>query len=399
MRILMLSWEYPPKNVGGLSNHVYYLSHSLCEMGHEVHVVTCQDGTAPIKENDNGVFIYRVEPYKIQTQDFVKWVMQLNFAMIEESIRIIKSQGRMDIIHAHDWLSAFAAKTLKWAYNIPVIGTIHATEYGRNGGIKTDMQNYISSTEWNLTYEAWKVIVCSNYMKEQIANVFSTPREKIWIIPNGVKVENFLEKNDLYNVRKRYAKEDEKIVLYIGRHVFEKGIHILINTMPKILKENNKIKFVIAGTGSMTEELKDMVLNEGLEEKVIFTGYVSEEEKNKLYRISDAAVFPSIYEPFGIVALEAMAAGCPVVVSDIGGFSEIIRDRINGLKFMSGSTSSLNDSLLELLNNTELANKLRENGLKSVKENYSWQRAAELTTEVYKQVLEEAKGTEWAGQE
>lgn len=395
----MLSWEYPPKNVGGLSNHVYYLSHSLCEMGHEVHVVTCQDGTAPIKENDNGVFIYRVEPYKIQTQDFVKWVMQLNFAMIEESIRIIKSQGRMDIIHAHDWLSAFAAKTLKWAYNIPVIGTIHATEYGRNGGIKTDMQNYISSTEWNLTYEAWKVIVCSNYMKEQIANVFSTPREKIWIIPNGVKVENFLEKNDLYNVRKRYAKEDEKIVLYIGRHVFEKGIHILINTMPKILKENNKIKFVIAGTGSMTEELKDMVLNEGLEEKVIFTGYVSEEEKNKLYRISDAAVFPSIYEPFGIVALEAMAAGCPVVVSDIGGFSEIIRDRINGLKFMSGSTSSLNDSLLELLNNTELANKLRENGLKSVKENYSWQRAAELTTEVYKQVLEEAKGTEWAGQE
>ncbi|KYH28528.1 MULTISPECIES: glycosyltransferase family 4 protein [Clostridium] len=397
MRILILSWEYPPKNVGGLSNHVYHLSHSLCEMGHEVHVVTCQDGIAPIKENDNGVFIYRVEPYKIQTQDFIKWVMQLNFAMIEESIRIIKLQGRMDIIHAHDWLSTFAAKALKWAYNIPLIATIHATEYGRNAGIKTDMQRYISSTEWNLTYEAWKVIVCSNYMKEQIATIFSTPREKIWIIPNGVKVVNFQEKNDLYNVRKKYAKNDEKIVLYIGRHVFEKGIHILINAIPEILKENAKIKFIIAGTGSMTEELKDIVLNEGIEEKVIFTGYISEEEKGKLYRISDAAVFPSIYEPFGIVALEAMAAGCPVIASDIGGFSEIIRHGINGLKFMSGSTTSLKDSLLEVLNNTELANKLRENGLKSVKENYSWKQIAELTTEVYKQVLKEAKGTEWAG--
>lgn len=399
MRILMLSWEYPPNNVGGLSNHVYYLAHSLYEMGHEVYVVTCQDGTAPIKENDEGVFVHRVEPYKFETDDFIKWAMQLNFAMIEECIRLIKSQGKMDIIHAHDWLSAYCAKTLKWAYNIPVVSTIHATEYGRNGGIKTDMQRYISSVEWNLTYEAWKVIACSNYMKEHITSIFSIPREKVWVIPNGIKAVSYQDNYNLDAFRRRYAKKDEKIILYIGRHTFEKGIQILINSIPKIIKEYEKIKIIIAGTGPMTEELKDKVLKMDLEKDVIFTGYISEEEKSKIYRVADLAVFPSIYEPFGIVALEAMIAGCPVVASDVGGFSEIIHNRFNGVKFQCGSVNSLKDSVLEVLNDFQLSSRLIENGLKVVREKYSWEHVAELTIKIYSEVLEGVKGTEWESRE
>jgi len=395
MKILMLSWEYPPKNVGGLSNHVYYLSHALSKFGHEVHVITCEEGIAPVQENDNGVFVHRVSPYKIDTNDFIKWVMQLNFAMVEEAVRLITTCGKFDIIHAHDWLSAYSAKTLKWSFRIPTVSTIHATEYGRNGGVRTDMQRYISSTEWLLTYESWKVVACSNYMRQQISDVFSVPWEKIWVIPNGVEPDNFNFDFDSQSFRRRYARDEEKIVFYIGRHVFEKGIHLLIEAAPEIINKYNNTKFVIGGTGSMTEELKSRVRKMGIEEKVLFTGYMSDSDRDRLYRVSNVSVFPSLYEPFGIVALEAMAAGCPVVVSDTGGLGEIVQHEKNGLKTINGSSNSIVDNIIKLLFDEELVTNIKNNALKTVYENYTWSRVAEITMSMYNWVKEEAKGTEW----
>lgn len=395
MRILMLSWEFPPKNVGGLSNHVYNISKSLSKCGHEVHVITCEESTAPVEESLEGIFIHRVAPYKIETEDFTKWVMHLNFAIVEEAIRIIGKTGKFDIIHAHDWLSAYAAKVLKWSFNIPMVSTIHATEYGRNNGIKTDMQRYISSVEWMLTYESWKVIVCSNYMRQQVSDLFKIPWEKIWVIPNGVNAECFETKFDAQSFRREYAEDEEKIVLYVGRHVFEKGIHLLIEAAPEILKEYGNAKFVIAGQGPMTEELKERVRNLGIGNKVLFAGYIDEESKNNLYKVSNVAVFPSLYEPFGIVALEAMAGGCPTVVSDTGGLSEIINHGVNGMKFISGLAQSLKDNILEVLNNEVLAETLKKNAMNTVKEKYAWEQIATLTNEMYDYVGKEAKGTEW----
>lgn len=395
MKILMLSWEYPPKNVGGLSNHVYYLSHALSNMGHEIHVITCEEGTAPVEENDKGVFVHRVTPYKIDTNDFTKWVMQLNFAMIEEATRLIMAKGKFHMIHAHDWLSAYSAKSLKWSFKIPMVCTIHATEYGRNGGIRTDMQRYISSTEWLLTYESWKTVACSNYMRHQVSDLFAVPWEKIWVIPNGVEPEKFNFDFDWLNFRRNYARDEEKIVFYIGRHVFEKGIHLLIEAAPLIINRYNNTKIVIAGMGPMTEELKSRVGQMGIEDKVLFTGYMSDEDRDKLYRVANAAVFPSLYEPFGIVALEAMAAGCPVVVSDTGGLGEIVQHRINGLKTINGSSESIADNITTLLYDEEISKDLRENALKTVYENYTWNKVAETTAAMYNWVREETKGTEW----
>lgn len=395
MKILMLSWEYPPKNVGGLSNHVYYLSQALSKMGHEIHVITCEEGTAPAQENDNGVFVHRVTPYKIDTSDFTKWVMQLNFAMVEEAIKTIASIGKFDIIHAHDWLSAFSAKTLKCSFKIPTVCTIHATEYGRNGGIRTDMQRYISSTEWFLSYEAWKVVACSNYMRHQISDIFSVPWEKIWVIPNGVEPEKFNFEFDWLNFRRRYARDEEKIIFYIGRHVFEKGIHLLIEAAQGITSRYNNSKFVIAGTGPMTNELKHRVRQMGIERKFVFTGYMSDEDRDKLYRVANIAVFPSLYEPFGIVVLEAMAAGCPVVVSDTGGLGEIVQHKVNGLKTINGSSQSIIDNISQLLYDDELAKQLKENALRSVYEKYTWDKVAETTVSMYNWISDEAKGTEW----
>lgn len=395
MRILMLSWEYPPKSVGGLSNHVYNLSHALNALGHEIHVITCEEGIAPVEQNDDGVFIHRVTPYRIDTEDFTKWIMQLNFSMIEEGTRIIRKIGRIDIIHAHDWLSAYSAKALKWSFNIPMVCTIHATEEGRNNGIRTDMQRYISSTEWFLCYEAWKIVSCSHYMKTQISNIFNVESEKIWVIPNGVDSKVFDFDFDWLSFRRQYALDYEKIVLFVGRHVFEKGVHLLIDAVPGIISGYNNTKVIIAGIGPMSEELKEKVRKMGLSNKVIFPGYMDDDNKNKLYKVADVAVFPSLYEPFGIVALEAMAAGCPVVVSDTGGLAELVDHKYNGMKMINGLTESLKDNVIELLFNEELARYIKKNAENTVAEKYTWSKVAKLTANMYKLVKKEALDTEW----
>lgn len=395
MKILMLSWEYPPKNVGGLSNHVYYLSHSLIKLGHEVHVLTSAEGEAPLYEEDLGVFVHRAIPYSIDTKDFTKWAAHLNFAMAEIGVKLINSIGKFDVIHCHDWLGFYCGKLLKDCYNIPLVSTIHATEHGRNGGIRTDMQRYISSAEWNLSYESWKVITCSNFMKDEVKNIFTVPEDKIAVIPNGIDFESFKGEDYDAEFRRKYAQDDEKIIFYIGRHVYEKGIQLLIEAAPDIISNYSSVKFVIAGKGPMTDEIVNKVESLGLKDKVVFTGYMSQKEKIKMYKSSYISVFPSLYEPFGIVALEAMAAGCPVVVSDVGGLREIIKHKENGMKAITGSKDSIKDNVLELLRNDALRDTIIKNGYESAAENYSWDKIALDTLSLYEKVKEEAKGTEW----
>lgn len=394
MKILMFSWEYPPKSVGGLSNHVYNLSKSLSIQGNEVHVITCGDQEMPVIEKAEGVFVHRAVPYNLESEDFTKWIMHLNFVMAEEAVKLINKEGKFDIIHAHDWLSMYCAKLVKAAYNIPMICTVHATEHGRNAGIRTDLQRYIASAEWMLTYEAWKVISCSEYMKDEIKNIFNVPEDKLSIIPNGVELDSFKIDFDK-EFRSNYAQPDEKIIFYVGRHVYEKGIHLLIEAAPDIINRYEKAKFIIAGQGPMTEELKEKVRLLGLESKILFLGYIEDSIKIKLLKVADAAVFPSLYEPFGIVALEAMAAGCPVVVSDVGGLKEIVQHEVNGLKIITGSKDSLRDNIVRLLVDNSLKEKLIKDGAKETLNEYSWDKIALKTIELYGKVKEEAAGTQW----
>ena len=146
MKILMLTWEYPPRVVGGISRVVYDISRTLLKDGHDVTVVTYRDGNAPYFEEDKGVKVYRVDNYMINPNNFIDWVMQLNFSMVAKVNEIIAEEGNFDVIHAHDWLVAYSAKTLKNSYNIPIVSTIHATEAGRNSGIHDEQQRYINDT-------------------------------------------------------------------------------------------------------------------------------------------------------------------------------------------------------------------------------------------------------------
>ena len=387
MKILMLTWEYPPRIVGGISRVVYDLSHRLIKDGHDVTIITYKDGEAPEFENDEGVIVYRVENYMIHPNNFTDWVMQLNFNMLAKANQIILNQGKFDVIHAHDWLVAYSAKSLKNSYDIPIVSTIHATESGRNSGIHDDTQRYINDTEWLLTYESNEVIVNSKYMKNELQRLFGLPFDKINVIPNGINLDLYQGIDKDLEFRRKYARDDEKIILYIGRLVYEKGVQHLISAMPKILNHYNDAKLIIGGKGGMIDELKKQVDNLGLLNKVYFTGYLNSKEVKKIYKCADVSVFPSTYEPFGIVALESMLAGIPTVVSDIGGLDEIITHRENGMKTYAGNCNSIADSVLEILYNKEISSKISKNAQITIKQNYSWNKIAQDTFFSYEKAI------------
>ncbi|MDK2820740.1 MAG: hypothetical protein PWP31_705 [Clostridia bacterium] len=395
MRILMLSWEYPPKNVGGLARHVEDLAISLAAARHEVHVLTIGQSGGASERRENGVIVHRVEPYPIHTPDFITWVLQLNARFIEQAVIIMRKYGPFHIIHAHDWLAAVTARALKHAYRLPLVATIHATEAGRNSGLYNEMQRYINSVEWWLTYESWKVIVCSQHMRQEVQGLFQLPPDKINIIPNGVYTKKFRVTSVDPQVRKCFATSHEKIIFFVGRLVVEKGVQVLLEAMPEILEKCPEAKLVIAGKGPMEGQLKNRAGELGIGHKVCFAGYIDDHTRNQLYRAASVAVFPSLYEPFGIVALEAMAAGTPVVASETGGLAEIITHGIDGMRVFPGNVGSLADNILAVLHDESLAKKLRANAGKLVREEYDWTKIARKTSELYQEVYNQYRRTSW----
>ena len=395
MRILMLSWEYPPRIIGGISRVVHDLAQRLGAQGNEVHIVTCLDQGAPEEEVDKYVHVHRVRSYELSTMNFIDWVLQLNFVILERCISLVCRTGRFDIIHAHDWIVAFAARVLKASYGIPLISTIHATEWGRNWGIHNEVQRYISSVEWWLTYESWKVIVNSCYMYNEVSQVFHLPPDKIRIIPNGVDLDKFRGYERDNDFRRNYAADNEKIVFFVGRLVNEKGAHILLDAMPRILAYFSEVKLVITGKGPQMDFLRDKAASMGIKDKVYFTGYISDDNLSRLYMCVDVAVFPSLYEPFGIVVLESMVAGVPVVVSDVGGIGEIVEHGIDGMKAYPGNPGSLADSILEILHNPVKAEDMKARALEKLRRQYDWSQISEQSLKTYEEVLNDRRGSGW----
>ncbi len=371
---MMLSWEFPPRIIGGISPHVHYLSKSLVSKGVKVYVVTCDFPGAPAHEVVDGVEVFRIDSYKNPSPDFATWVYLMNVNMQKEAAALIKDLGgTIDVIHAHDWLVATAGIGLKHVFRKPLFATMHSTEIGRRNGIHSDYEKMIHETEAWLTYEAWKVICCSNYMMGHVQWAFGLPWDKLIMVPNGVNYEVYskYENEDLSGFRRRFALPDEKIVLFVGRLVYEKGVHVLVNAAQKILEKANA-KIVIVGNGYVKDQLSGLVKNMGLTHKVVFTGFVDDDTLRKLQRCASASVVPSLFEPFGIVALEAMAAKSPVVVSDTGGLSEIVEHDVSGVKVYVNNPDSLAWGITRVLSDDGYANWLRNNAYKRIKEKYDW---------------------------
>lgn len=391
-RVLMLSWEFPPMTVGGLSRHVYDLSRFLVRQGWDVHVITTEIGEYPEDERVEGVEVHRVRVMKPDGGEFIHWAFQLNLMMIERCKKLLASDLRFDLIHAHDWLVAQAAITLKKETKLPLVATIHATEHGRNQGIYSDLQREIHQLEWKLTDEAQRVILCSAYMQEEVERIFQIPIKKCAVIPNGVDPELLrvsreegkrqAEKSTITP----YALPHERIVFFVGRLVREKGVHTLLEAAPDILASFPDVKFVIAGKGPALEDLIHRADLFGIREKTNFTGFITDEERNRLYRLAEVAVFPSLYEPFGIVALEGMATHTPVIVSDVGGLADVISHGKNGLKMHPGNPTSLATQVKALLGNREFAMTLADNALRQLWK-YDWNQIAGQTMSIYRKAM------------
>ena len=397
LSVMMFTWEFPPRVIGGISPHVFFLSKSLAKSGVKVYVVTCDFPGAPSHEVIDGVEVYRVDSYKNPAPDFATWVYLMNLNMQKEAAAIVnKLADKIDVFHAHDWLVATTGIGLKHVFRKPLFATMHSTEIGRRDGLHTDTEKMIHETEAWLTYEAWKVICCSDYMVSHVRWAFGLPEDKLVMIPNGVNI-NVYDKieSKLESFRARFALPEEKIVLYVGRLVYEKGIHVLINAVPKVLEKVNA-KFIIVGSGYMKDQLLNIVRSMSLEHKVLFLGFADDETLLRLQKCADVSVVPSLFEPFGIVALEAMAAKSPVVVSDTGGLSEIVKHNVTGFKAYPNNPESLAWGITKILLDENYRNYIRENAYRQVQDKYDWEKIALQTKAIYNAVLGEYSKSFWA---
>ena len=401
MRVMMLSWEYPPRIVGGISPHVYDLSRELQKKGIEVHVITKATPNAPDEQvEESGVQVHRVH-LKGEPRDFVHEIQLLNEATdlrVRKLLEDWRPGGQPTIFHAHDWLSLDAARELKYDYKLPMVATVHATEWGRYGGIFNETSRYIHEQEYWLTYEAWRIIVCSEFMKGEAIRLYNSPADKIDVIFNGVDAEKFdfeWTEKERQAHRAKLALPEEKIVMYVGRFVREKGIQVLLNAASVVLAEEPNTKFLIVGGGNR-ERLEKFVHWTGLQSKILFTGFMANRSLHQLYRCADVAVFPSLYEPFGIVALEGMAAGAAVVSSDAGGLKEVVLHDVTGTTSFMGDPASLAWAILKVLRDPERAERLKAKAKERLVTDFAWPILADQTIAVYNQVWSEFLNSYWA---
>ncbi|WP_175991037.1 glycosyltransferase [Bacillus sp. Marseille-Q1617] len=382
--VLILSWEYPPNIVGGLSRHVYDLANNLVKKGKKVHVLTARSKDSLSYEKVEGVTIHRVHPLHPYEENFFKWVFDLNQSFVQHAHELI-SQENITHIHAHDWIVSTSAIKLKELHSLPLITTIHATEHGRNQGIYTELQQKIHKEEQMLISASDHLIVCSDHMKEEVKSLF-TFEAPIEVIPNGVEIEK------LEHLPTDHSMEESRPFFFsIGRMVHEKGFETLIRAASLLKGEGHEVSFIIAGKGPMLEHYRQMVQNENLDDMVFFTGFISDEKRNSYLKNCLAVIFPSLYEPFGIVALEAMACRKGVVASDTGGLKSIVKHEHTGLVFQPDNEVNLYTLLLSLINDPGKSERLGEMGFRMAKSMFSWERIADQTMHVYEDVLLQTK--------
>jgi glycogen(starch) synthase len=386
MRVLLISWEYPPVIEGGLGRHVRKLSEHLASDGVEVHVLTRGGGQLARDEERHGVMIHRVrEPqFPRDPGAFVRWVDDMNADMCELGLELC-DRFEFDLVHSHDWLVARAAERVARDLGHPWLTTVHATEFGRHQGwVQNHPQSHIHAVERSMVRRADHVITCSRYMRSHVASVFGISARKVTVVPNGIDPRDLeLVDVDLGELRARFAAPDERLVLLVGRLVYEKGFHLALDALAPVIRRLGGVRFVVAGTGTAEAELKRQARRLGLTSHGSFLGWVGDDMLHSLYRVAEMVIVPSIYEPFGLVALEAMASGCLCVVADTGGLREVVPgDGTVGLRFPSRDSDALGAVVEDVLSDDEARARVvaeaREHVLR-----FDWGEVARRTREVY----------------
>jgi glycogen(starch) synthase len=387
-RVLILSWEYPPIVEGGLARHVRKLAEGLVGEGTEVHVLTRGGGHRPPVEERHGVLVHRVAEPDFPKHDldaFIAWVEGMNSDLAAAGEKL-GERFEFDLVHSHDWLVAPAAEQLKTSFGTPWLVTVHATEHGRHQGwVRKHPQSYIHRIEREMVRNADRVITCSDFMRGHVNRVFRIPKRKITTIPNGIDTADLepTEPVDLEQLRARYAAPDEKLILLVGRLVYEKGFHLALEALRPVIRRQGNVRFVVCGTGTAEAELKQQARKLRLMRHGSFVGWTGDDMLHSLYRVSDLCVVPSIYEPFGLVALEAMASGCLCLVADTGGLREVVPDDgTAALRFRARDPKSLAQMLEKMLTDEQLRERLVDQAREHVLQ-FDWAEVARETAQLY----------------
>jgi len=390
-RILILSWEYPPLIEGGLARHVRKLSEQLVCDGLEIHVLTRGEESMLSEEEMEGVLVHRVrEPRRPRDLgEFVTWIEHMNADMLAAGVEL-GDRFDFDLVHGHDWLVAVAGDHLANRFRCPLVVTIHATEYGRHQGwVDSHPQSYIHGVERWMANRAERVITCSHYMRGHVADIYDLEEERVTVIPNGIDPLDLQPIDDLETLRARFAGPQQRLVLLVGRLVYEKGFQLALEALPGLIERLGDVRFLVAGSGTHEKELRAQAEQLGLMEHGTFLGWIGDDVLHSLYRISDLCVIPSIYEPFGLVALEAMASGCPCIVADTGGLREVVPNDDVGLRFRSRDSASLAAMVERVLTDEPLRDRLVAEASEHVLR-FDWADVARQTAELYAGLLRRA---------
>lgn len=431
MKVLMFSWEYPPVVVGGLGWHVHGLAEALVAQGHEVTVVTRAAplaaepaepggtgggpadagvaragpaepgdfGTEPAEpappgvSHRHGVRIVRVaqDPPLVPFDELLAWTMALGHSMTRAALAVTRDWSA-DVVHAHDWLVTHPATTLKEHLGTPLVATLHATEAGRHQGwLPGPLNRAIHTVEWWLTFEARRVLTCSAAMQQEVTRLFELPPDKVDVVPNGIVAGDWvLAPRTVAAARSSWAPAGP-LVVYAGRLEYEKGVHTLLAAIPSLRRRHPQLRVVVAGTGTHLERLRAQARELRLGRAVSFAGFLPRPQLAALLAAADVAVVPSIYEPFGMVALEAAAAGAPLVVSATGGLREIVDDRVTGLLVTPERPRELAQAVHDLLSDEVRARRLARRAGERVLREHAWAAVAARTAEAYRRAVVEER--------
>jgi glycogen(starch) synthase len=412
MRIGFFVWEYPPRLVGGLGTYAEYITHEFVELGHDVTVFTLNSGDLNTREILKGVEVHRpliadasnVFPMFV-TEDLRRWGTNIRFfndifiynvlSATKFINGLIRKQGyKFDIVCVHDWLSSIAGLIIKNETKIPVVFHVHSTEWGRSGGQGSEVVSHLESAT---AQAADRIITVSHAMKDDLTR-HGWPQQKISVVWNGVDPARYNPKNckleDVKKIREKYGIPDDwKMLLFLGRLTWVKGVKNLIQAMPTVLRDYPQTKLVILGKGEEEKDIEETAARLGIRDNVICRfDFVPEQERILHYAAADLCVFPSVYEPFGIVSLEAMAMEKPVVVGAHGvvGFREQVvspgPDQ-NGIHINGEDPADIAWGIKETLKDPQRAKTWGENGRKRVLQYFTWEKTAEQTLEIYETLI------------
>jgi glycogen(starch) synthase len=397
MRVLIVSWEYPPVVVGGLGRHVHALARRLAAAGHDVRVLSRQpsgtDATThpTLDETVEGVRVLRVAedpPHLEFERDMVAWTLGMSHAMLRALPRWLGSGGkrwRPDVVHAHDWLIAHAAIAIADELDVPLVATLHATEAGRHAGwLSSNVSRQVHSVEWWLAQRADALITCSQAMRVEAAGLFDRDEAEITVLHNGIEPRRWqVDPAEVVEVRERYAPDGAPLLAYFGRLEYEKGVHDLIAALPRIRRAHPGTRLLVAGQGTQEDFLVEQARTHRVRRSVLMLGHLPDHTLAAVLAAVRAVVLPSRYEPFGMVALETAAAGAPLVASTAGGLGEVVRDGETGVSFAPGDVPGIASAVCTVLEYPAAAARRAQTARSRLASEFDWDRIAEATAQVY----------------